>query len=208
MKVLMLNGSPRPRGCTYTALTEVGKTLEAEGVEVELVNIGNAPLRDCIACGKCSETHRCIFTDDQVNEFIDKCAYADGFVFGSPVYYAHADGRLLSFLDRVFYASTLDTFAFKPAAAVVSARRGGTTAALDDIQKYFGMTNMLTVGSTYWNQVHGHTPDEVRLDLEGIQTMHNLGHNMAWLLKSIRAGREAGLPAPTTERGCVTNFHH
>ena len=212
MKVLMLNGSPHPRGCTYTAMSEIGRTLEAEGIEYEIANVGTAPLRDCISCGQCGHkgrtSGRCVFADDGVNEFIDRATEADGFVFGGPVYYAHATGRLLSFMDRLFYAAPREVFAYKPAAAVASCRRAGTTPALDDVQKYFGIAQMITVGSSYWNEVHGNTPEQVMMDGEGVQTMHNLGHNMAWVLKCIEAGRAAGVPGPEGEYGTWTNFHH
>lgn len=212
MKVLMINGSSHPRGCTYTALSEVGAALSEEGIDFEIVNVGNQPLRDCIACGKC-DGKKCIFEGDGVNEFVEKAYEADGFVFGSPVYYAHPSGRLLSFLDRAFMSSwdgvLYKPFAYKPAAAVVSARRGGTTAALDVIEKYFGIANMFTVGSTYWNMVHGSTPADVRIDEEGVQTMHNIGFNMAWFLENRSAGQAAALPgAPKLERDKVTSFHH
>lgn len=211
MKVLMLNGSSREKGCTYTALEEIGKTLEKEGIEYEIVFIGNEPIRDCVACGVCARTGKCAFTEngDAVNAFTEKALEADGFIFGSPVYYAHPSGRILSFLDRAFYSSSakpVHPFAHKPAAAVVSARRGGTTASFDVLNKYMGITQMPTVGSTYWNMVHGNKPEEVLQDAEGLQTMRNIAHNMAWLLKSIEAGKKAGISAPAAERGAYTNF--
>ena len=204
MKVLMLNGSCNPKGCTYTALTEVGKTLTAAGIDYEIVQLGGDPVRDCIGCNQCSK-NGCVFTDDGVNDFIAKARQADGFVFGTPVYYAHPSGRVLSFLDRVFYAGG-SAFAGKPGAAVASARRAGTTASLDALGKYFGISDMVTVGSTYWNMVHGHCPEDVMLDGEGLQTMRNLGRSMAWLLHCIQAGREAGYDFPAPERGHQTNF--
>ena len=158
----------------------------------------------CIGCNQCSK-NGCVFTDDGVNDFIAKARQADGFVFGTPVYYAHPSGRVLSFLDRVFYAGG-SAFAGKPGAAVASARRAGTTASLDALGKYFGISNMVTVGSTYWNMVHGHCPEDVMLDGEGLQTMRNLGRSMAWLLHCIQAGREAGYDFPAPERGHQTNF--
>ena len=194
MKVLMLNGSCNPKGCTYTALTEVGKTLTSAGIDYEIIQLGGGPVRDCIGCNQCSK-NGCVFTDDSVNDFIAKARQADGFVFGTPVYYAHPSGRVLSFLDRVFYAGG-SAFAGKPGAAVASARRAGTTASLDALGKYFGISNMVTVGSTYWNMVHGHCPEDVMLDGEGLQTMRNLGRSMAWLLHCIQAGREAGYDFP------------
>ena len=206
MKVLMLNGGWRADSNTRFALEEIGRTLAAEGIEYEIVNIGSRPIPDCIGCGACRTTGRCVSTGDGVNDFIRKASEADGFVFGAPVYYAHPAGRVLSFMDRVFFASKPDVFAHKPAAAVAIARRGGTTAALDAMMKHFTISQMLTVGSTYWNMVHGTSHDDLAQDEEGMQTMRNLGHNMAWLLRCIEAGRAAGVPSPTTERGARTNF--
>ncbi|MCM1117739.1 MAG: flavodoxin family protein [bacterium] len=203
MNVLLLNGSANQKGCTYTALEEIGRTLQAEGVAYEIFQIGAQPVRDCIGCGQCSK-QGCIFTDDSVNVFVQKARSADGFVFGTPVYYAHASGRILSFLDRAFYSSK-DAFIHKPAAAVASARRAGTTASLDDLNKYFGISHMPVVGSSYWNMVHGNRPEEVLQDEEGLQTMRNIAHNMAWLLKCIETGRQQGI-FPQTESGNWTNF--
>lgn len=203
MKVLLLNGSANQKGCTYTALEEIGRTLQAEGIGYEIFQMGGQPVRDCIGCRQCTE-QGCVFADDLVNPFVAKAREADGFVFGTPVYYAHASGRILSFLDRAFYSSK-DAFLYKPAAAVASARRAGTTASLDDLNKYFGISNMPTVGSSYWNMVHGNRPEEVLQDAEGLQTMRNIAHNMAWLLKCIEAGRERGI-VPRTESGSWTNF--
>ncbi len=205
MKVLMLNGSPKAHGNTYQALEEVGKQLEKEGIEYEIFQIGNGQLRDCIGCGKCADGNGCIFKDDAVNEFVGKAKEADAFVFGTPVYYAHPTGRVLSFLDRVFYSGGR-SFAFKPGAAVAVARRGGLTASYDVMNKYFGITQMPIVTSTYWNQVHGRTPREVEQDGEGMQTMRNLARNMAWMLKSLEAGKQAGIELPQTERDYFTNF--
>ena len=205
MKVLMLNGSPHFNGNTNRALLEVGSALEADGVEFEIVQIGAKPVRDCIACGRCDDLGKCVF-DDGVNEFVEKAAGADGFVFGTPVYYAHPSGAVLSFLDRVFYSCNKEAFRYKPAAAVAVARRGGTTASFDVMNKYFGITEMPVVSSTYWNIAHGRTPGEVAQDAEGLQTMRNIGHNMAWLLKCIEAGRAAGIADPASERGAWTHF--
>lgn len=205
MKVLMLNGSSNLKGCTYTALTEIGETLRKEGIDYEIFQIGAKPVRDCIGCNKCSG-EGCVFDDDAVNEFVQKAAEADGFIFGSPVYYAHPSGRILSFLDRVFYSSGKRVFAFKPGAAIVSARRGGTTASLDAINKYFGIAQMPVVSSTYWNMVHGQKPEDVMKDEEGLQTMRNVGRNMAWMLKCFEAGRQNGIALPKTERAYATNF--
>lgn len=204
MKVLMLNGSAKPNGNTYYALEEVGKQLEKEGISYEIFQIGGNAVRDCIGCGQCTEAG-CIFTDDKVNEFIAKAKEADGFVFGTPVYYAHPSGRILSFLDRVFYSSSR-SFAFKPAACVAVARRGGCSASFDVLNKYFGISQMPVAGSTYWNMVHGRVPGEAAQDAEGLQTMRNLARNLAWMLKCFEAGKEKGILLPETERDYITNF--
>ena len=205
MKVLLVNGSPRAKGCTYTALTEVAKALEADGIETEIFQVGTKPVRDCIACMKCRELKKCVFDDDVANALIERAKTADGFVFGSPVYYAHPSGILLSVLDRAFYAGGY-AFAGKPGASVVSARRGGTAASFDVINKYFGITQMPVVSSSYWNMVYGKTPDEVRQDEEGLQTMRNIGHNMAYLLKCMQAGKEQGILPPQNNVSVRTNF--
>ena len=204
MKVLLVNGSPRAAGCTNTALEEVAKTLGEAGIETEIFWLGAKPVQDCVACGKCRELKKCVF-DDVVNTLIEKAKTADGFVFGSPVYYAHPSGRVQSALDRAFYAGKY-AFAGKPGAAVVSARRGGTASSFDVINKYFGISSMPVVSSTYWNMVYGNTSDEVRRDEEGMQTMRNLGRNMAYLLKCIKAGKAAGIEAPAQEGAFKTNF--
>lgn len=205
MKVLLLNGSPHANGCTRAALAEVERALQAEGVETECLHVAAKPVRGCIGCGGCAKTHRCVFGDDAVNACIGALAQADGLVVGSPVYYASPNGTVLSLLDRVFYAGGCYA-AHKPAAAVVSARRGGTTAALDVLTKYFTISQMPVVSSTYWPMVHGNRPEETAADLEGLQTMRNLGRNMAYLLRCIEAGRQAGVRAPEAERACRTNF--
>ena len=205
MKVLLVNGSPRAKGCTYTALTEVAKALEADGIETEIFQVGAKPVRDCIACMKCRELKKCVFDDDVANALIERAKTADGFVFGSPVYYAHPSGILLSVLDRAFYAGGY-AFAGKPGASVVSARRGDTAASFDVINKYFGITQMPVVSSSYWNMVYGKTPDEVRQDEEGLQTMRNIGHNMAYLLKCMQAGKEQGILPPQNNVSVRTNF--
>lgn len=205
MKVLLINGSPHPNGCTYTALSEVEKTLREEGMETEIVHIGKDPIRGCTACGHCyTGPDRCVFDDDIVNRILEKAEKADAFVFGSPVYYASANGALIALMDRLFYAG--DCFKYKPGACVVSARRAGTTAALDQMLKYLTISNMMVVGSQYWAMVHGNKPEQVREDSEGLQTMRVLGRNMAWLLKCIEAGKQAGVPLPTTEARQRTNF--
>ena len=208
MKVLLVNGSPHSQGCTYTALEEVAKTLNIEGIETEIFQIGIKPLSGCIDCRKCLELGRCVFSD-RVNEFLDIAKDADGFVFGSPVHYAAAGGAITSFLDRVFFADHLSggrRFYLKPAAAIVSARRAGTTATFDQLNKYFTISEMPVVSSRYWNMVHGFTPDEVRKDLEGLQTMRILGRNMAWFLKCKEAGIKAGVAFPEREEIIMTNF--
>lgn len=204
MKVLMLNGSAKQNGNTYRSLLEVGQQLEKEGIEYEIFQIGGGLVRDCIGCGQCTEKG-CVFEDDKVNEFIRKAKEADGFVFGTPVYYAHPSGRILSFLDRVFYSGG-SAFQFKPGASVAVARRGGTTASFDVLNKYFGISQMPTVGSTYWNNVHGRVPGEAEQDEEGLRTMRNLARNLAWMLKCFEKGRETGISLPETERGRQTNF--
>ena len=204
MKVLMLNGSSHINGTTMAALTEVGKALEEDGIEYEIFQIGGGPVADCLGCGQCTE-NGCIFSDDAVNVFVAKAKEADGCIFGTPVYYAHPSGRIQSFLDRVFYSSGKH-FAHKPGASVAVARRGGTATTFDVLNKYFGITQMVTVGSTYWNQVHGRNAEDAAKDLEGMQTMRNLGHNMAWVLKCLEAGKEKGLVPPTADRSNQTNF--
>ena len=204
MKVLMLNGSSHINGTTMAALTEVGKALEEDGIEYEIFQIGGGPVADCLGCGQCTE-NGCIFSDDAGNAFVAKAKEADGYIFGTPVYYAHPSGRIQSFLDRVFYSSGKH-FAHKPGASVAVARRGGTATTFDVLNKYFGITQMITVGSTYWNQVHGRNAEDAAKDLEGMQTMRNLGHNMAWVLKCLEAGKEKGLVPPTADRSNQTNF--
>lgn len=204
-KVLLINGSPRQGGCTYTALSEVAKSLEKNGIETELLEIGAKPVAGCIACGRCGETGRCVFNDDAVNRISEKLDEYDGIVVGSPVYYSGPSGQICAFLDRLFYSNS-GRMAGKVAAAVVSCRRGGASAAFDRLNKYFQISNMVVATSQYWNQVHGNTPDEVRQDLEGMQTMRTLGENIAWLIKSIEAGRGSGVPAPTYEARLGTNF--
>ena len=204
MKVLMLNGSPKENGNTYNVLLEIGKQLEKEGIDYEIFQIGGKPVRDCIGCGQCSE-QGCVFTDDDVNEFVCKAKEADGFVFGTPVYYAHPSGRILSFLDRAFYSGSR-YFAHKPGASVAVARRGGTSASFDVLNKYFGISQMPVAGSTYWNIAHGRVPGEVTQDEEGMQTMRNLARNMAWMIKCFDAGKKVGVDAPEAERDFRTNF--
>lgn len=206
MKVLMLNGSTRKNGCTYLALSEVAKTLNAMDIETEIVQMGASPVRDCAACKGCVGKEECVFSDDMANEIIAKAKEADGFVFGSPVYYAHPSGQVLSLLDRVFYAGS-SNFAYKPGAVVVTARRAGTTAALDALNKYLLDTQMPVVSSTYWNMVFGPVPELIGQDKEGLQTMRNLGHNLAWLMKCIHAGKQQGVQPMQAETSHRTNFN-
>lgn len=205
MKVLLFNGSPRAQGCTYTALCEIAKVLNAQGIDTEILQIGNKPVQDCIGCGGCVNKGKCVFADDCVNEWIEKAKTADGFVFGTPVYYAHPSGRILSVMDRLFYAGGKN-FAHKPGAVIASARRAGTSATLDAISKHLTINQMPVISSTYWNMVHGNTPAEVVQDGEGMETMRNIGENMAWILRCIEAGKQAGICAPLTAKTVKTNF--
>lgn len=205
MKVLMINGSPHREGCTYTALCEVAGALRGEGVDAEIFHIGSRPVSGCIDCGNCRESHRCAL-DGGVNGALEMMAAADGLVVGTPVYFGSANGALTAFLDRMFFASR-ETFWFKPAAAVCTARRAGATATLDVLHKYFLPSRMPIVPSNYWCMVHGNTPDEVRQDLEGMQTMRVLGRNMAWMLKCLEIARRNGVEPPRmTEARIRTNF--
>ena len=203
MKVLLVNGSPHEFGCTYTALAETAKALNENGVETEIIWLGKQALEGCRGCVACRKLWKCVI-DDCVNEFMEKAAVADGFVFGSPVHYASAGGALVSFMDRLFYSSSRK-LAYKPAACVVSCRRGGATATFDVLNKYFTINNMPVVSSNYWNEIHGNTAEEAAQDIEGIQTMRVLGNNMAWLLKCIEAGKAAGIE-PQKEKKVLTNF--
>ena len=204
MKVILVNGSPREKGCTYTALCEVAGALEKNGIETEIFQVGAKPIAGCIGCNVCLKNGRC-FVNDPVNEFVEKAKTADGFVFGSPVHYAAASGAITSFLDRAFYGEG-NVFAGKPGAAVVSCRRGGAASAFDQLNKYFTINSMPVVSSQYWNQVHGNTPEEVKQDEEGLQTMRTLGNNMAWLIKCIEAGKKAGITFPEREPAIKTNY--
>ena len=207
MKVMFVNGSSHLRGTTMAAIEEMEKVFRAEGIETEVIQVGGKPIADCLQCNVCGKTGKCVFTDDGVNEFVEKAKDADGFVFATPVYFAHPSGRIFDFLDRAFYSSNgYENFKFKPGAAVAIARRGGTTASLDALNKYFGIAQMPTAGSTYWNMVHGQCPEDVKKDEEGMQIMRVLGRNMAWMLKSIEAGKAAGITLPETEEKKRTNF--
>lgn len=203
MKVLMINGSPRAAGNTAAALNEMKKIFEESGVETEIVSIGNKPIRGCIACGKCSQTGKCVF-DDLVNETASKFAECDGLVIASPVYYASANGSLIAFLDRLFYSSHFEK-RMKVGASVAVARRAGTTATFDQLNKYFTISGMPVASSDYWNEAHGRAPGEAEADAEGMQTLRTLARNMAFLMKSIALGKEQfGLPE--RENRVFTNF--
>ena len=204
MKVLLLNGSAKTKGNTNAALEEMAAVLAEEEIETEIFHLAGGVIRDCIGCNRCTE-EGCVFADDAVNAFLAKAKEADGFVFGTPVYYAHPTGRILSLLDRVFYSGSR-AFAFKPAASVVVARRGGCSASFDVLNKYFGIAQMPVAGSTYWNMVHGRVPGEAAQDKEGMQTMRNLARNLAWMMKCFEVGRVHGVPLPETERDHITNF--
>lgn len=208
MKVLLINGSPHAHGCTFRALLEIQKTLFEEGLDTELVQLGAEPIRGCIGCGGCTrlKQNRCVFTDDAANRILARCEEADGFVFGSPVHYASAGGAITCLMDRMFYAGS-SLMRGKPAAAIVSARRAGTTAAIDQLNKYFTISGMPIVPSQYWPMVHGSTPEDVERDEEGLQIMRQLARNLAWMVKSFALAREHGiLPPPGEPEKKRTNF--
>lgn len=204
MKVLLINCSPHAHGCTYTALKEIADTLESCGVAAEILQIGTAPIQSCTACRGCRQTGRCVY-NDMVNVILDKMQHMDGMIIGSPVHYASPSGTAIALMDRVFYAGSA-SLRHKPGAAIVSARRAGTTAALDVLNKYILYAQMPLVTSRYWNMVHGNTAEDVKQDAEGMQIMRVLGRNMAWLLKCIEAGKQAGIPYPEQETFVHTNF--
>ncbi len=204
MKVLLVNGSPHQKGCTYTALEEVSNALNKNNIDTEIFWLGNDPMAGCIGCNICLKTGKC-FRNDLVNTFLEKVPNIDGFVFGSPVHFASSSGALTSFMDRVFYGRR-NLFQNKPACAIMSCRRGGASSTFDQLNKYFSMNNMPIVTSQYWNQVHGTTPQEVKKDLEGMQTLRTLGNNMAWLLKCIDIAKKSGLDYPQNEDIIKTNF--
>lgn len=204
MKVLLINGSPHLKGCTYTALRAVAQALNEDGVETEIINVSKTS-SGCMGCGYCAKMGKCVNDTDIVNETIARLGEFDGFVFGSPVHYASASGAITCFMDRLFYAGGKD-LKYKLGAVVASARRGGTTATLDQLTKHLTISSMPVVSSSYWNMVHGSTPEDVLKDEEGMQTMYNLGHNMAWLLKCIELGKEHSVPHPTPITGSRTNF--
>lgn len=208
MKVLLINGSPNEKGCTYTALNEIKNTLKEEGIDSEIYYIGKEPLSPCRDCRACAKLHRCVI-NDKVNDFLDLAANFDGYIIGSPVHYGSASGCIVPFLDRAFFAdlfSARNIFRLKPGAAVVSARRSGTTATLDQLNKYFTITEMPVISGRYWNMVHGMTPDEVLQDKEGIQNMHILARNFAYYLKCKEAANKAGIIQPEQENPVFTNF--
>lgn len=204
MKVLLINGSPHANGCTYTALHEIETTLHAQGIDTEMLYLGHKPIAGCIACGSCLKTGYC-FRDDQVREIQKRIEEFDGLIIGSPVYYSAPTGQLVSFLNRLFYA-TGSRWAGKLGASVVSCRRGGASATFEQLNQYFTISNMPIVSSQYWNSVHGHTPDDVHKDEEGLQTMRVLGLNMAWLLRCIEAGKKQGIEKPVYEPRLMTSF--
>ena len=204
MKVLLVNGSPHKEDCTYTALAEVAGALEKDGIGTEIVWLGQTPTIGCMGCGACGKLGKCVH-DDVVNVLAEKAKECDGLIVGSPVHYAAASGQITCVLDRLFYSASA-SLKYKPAAAIVSARRAGTTAALEQLNKYFTINQMPLVSSRYWPMVHGNTPEQVRQDEEGMQIMRYLARNMAWLLKCIEAGRNAGIAAPAEETRVFTNF--
>ena len=206
MKVLLVNGAPHEKGCTYTALCEIAKELENNGVDSEIFWLGNKPVRGCIGCGGCAKNDgHCVFNDDVANTLIDKAAEADAFVFGSAVHYAAPSGTICAVLDRAFYAGGKN-FKYKPGAAILSCRRAGSTAACDVLNKYFTISNMPIVSSGYWNMVHGSKAEDVLRDEEGLQVMRTLGKNTAWLLKCIESGKANGIERPADEPKIRTNF--
>ena len=204
MKVLLLNGSPHPKGCTYTGLMEIGKVLQSHEIETELIQIGSQVVPGCLACGKCKGGDPCVI-DDGVNALAARLGEFDGMIVGSPIYYAGPSGQCTAFLDRLFYSAS-SKLKGKPGAAIVSCRRGGASAGFDRLNKYFAINSMPIVTSQYWNQIHGNSVEEVLRDEEGLQTMRTLGENMAWLIKCIAAGRNSGVPEPREEPKIRTNF--
>ncbi len=209
MKVLLFNGSPHKKGCTFTALEEISKTLREEGIESEIYQIGTEPISACRACYACRKLGKCVI-NDKINDFLEYAKDFDGFIFGSPVHYGSACGGITAFLDRAFFTAFQsgrgDIFLHKPGAAIASARRAGTTAALDQLNKYFAITQMPMISGRYWNMVHGASAEQVLEDKEGLQNMRILARNMAWHLKCQEAGKKAGVPMPKTEEIVFTNF--
>ena len=204
-RVILLNGSPHPHGCTAAALDEMIRVFEEEKIETELIQIGNRAVHGCVGCGYCGINGRCVFNDDPVNETAAKLEAADGLVVGSPVYYGSPNGTILSFMDRLFYSTSFPK-QMKVGAAVVSCRRGGNTASFDVLNKYFTISSMPVASSTYWNQVHGFTAEDVKKDLEGLQTMRNLARNMSFMIRAFAAAKEQ-YGYPELEKGVFTSFH-
>ena len=209
MKVILVNGSPHIHGCTDKALQIVASELNKQNIQTEIFWISNKPIGGCIACKACNKLGKCVF-NDVVNEFVDKAKDADGFIFGSPVHYASVAGNMRCFMDRVFYSSSngnkANYFRFKPAACVISARRAGTTASYDQMNKYFGINQMPVISSRYWNMIHGSEPEQILQDEEGIQVMQMLARNMAYFLKCIEVGKKEGILPPEQEKVKFTNF--
>ena len=207
MKVLLVNGSPNEKGCTYTGLLEVAETLQKEGIDTEIFHIGKQPISGCVACYSCRKDNpgRCIISD-QVNTCLELAKKADGFIFGTPVHFAAAGGAITSFMDRLFFSADNEVFYLKPAAAIVSARRSGTTSAFDQLNKYFTIREMPVISSTYWNMIHGRKPEDVKQDEEGLQTLRILAKNMAWFLRCKAAGAKAGVVLPQREKPLRTDF--
>ncbi len=209
MKVLLFNGSPHKNGCTYTALKEISDTLNEEGIDTEIFHVGNDAIKSCMACRACANIGKCV-VNDKVNEFVELMKTCDGLIIGSPVHYASSSGATVSFLDRAFFSAFLsgngNAFEHKPGSAIASARRAGTTATLDQLNKYFTITQMPIISGRYWNMVHGSNPDEVRQDLEGMQNMRILARNMAWHLKCKEIALKSGIEMPKKEEVVFTNF--
>lgn len=209
MKVLLFNGSPHNQGCTFTALKEIANTLNEEGIESEIFHVGNEAIKSCMACRACANLGKCVI-NDRVNEFVELMEKCDGLIIGSPVHYASSSGATVAFLDRAFFSASMsgrrDIFEHKPGSSIASARRAGTTATLDQLNKYFTISQMPIISGRYWNMVHGSNPDEVRQDLEGMQNMRILARNMAWHLKCQQAAKEAGVEMPKKEETIWTNF--
>lgn len=207
MKVLIVNGSPHQNGTTMASINEMISVFNEAGIDTEVFQLGNKPLADCVGCGYCRKNEGCVIKDDSVNEFVGKAKDADGFVFATPVYYAHPTGRIMSFLDRVFYSGSKN-FQFKVGAAIAVSRRGGEVASYDVLNKYFGISQMPIASSTYWNVSHGAVAKDAPGDEEGLQTMRNLARNMIWMMRCIEAGKNAGVELPASERTYKTNFVH
>lgn len=208
LKVLLFNGSPHAEGCTYTALKEIADTLKEEGIDSLIYHVGQEPISSCRACGACTKLGKCVI-NDKVNEFVSLAEEFDGYIIGSPVHYASSSGATVAFLDRAFYSASRSgkkIFPHKPGAAIASARRAGTTATLDQLNKYFTINQMILVSGRYWNMVHGRTPEDVKQDIEGLQNMRFLARNFAWTLKCLEAGKNAGIEAPAQEEVIMTNF--